>query len=104
MVKADKDQKKYIFLSAKVTEEWEEGEEFGGGHRYLGFLHKMELGRPSMVCDFIELYRHLVDGFLIEYCKNLRSLQFSVIRNRNVISNGQDDWERFHSSQFRQIS
>jgi len=38
---------------------------------YLGYLHKIELGRPSMVCDFIELYRHLVDGFLIEYCKNL---------------------------------
>jgi len=38
---------------------------------YLGYLHKMELGRPSMVCDFLELYRHLVDGFLIEYCQNL---------------------------------
>jgi CRISPR-associated protein Cas1 len=38
---------------------------------YLGFLHKMEHGRPSMVCDYLELYRHLVDGFLIEFCKNL---------------------------------
>ena len=24
-----------------------------------------------MVCDFMELYRHLIDGFLIEYCKEL---------------------------------
>jgi len=43
---------------------------------YLGYLHKMELGRPSMVCDFIELYRHLIDGFLIEYCKNLGPKDF----------------------------
>lgn len=38
---------------------------------YLGYLHKMELGRPSMICDFIELYRHLIDSFLIEHCQEL---------------------------------
>jgi len=43
---------------------------------YLGYLHKMEFGRPSMVCDFIELYRHLIDGFLIEYCKKLGPSDF----------------------------
>ena len=31
-----------------------------------------------MVCDFIELYRHLVDGFLIEYRKNLRPEDFKA--------------------------
>lgn len=44
---------------------------------YLGFLHKMEFGRPSLVCDFIELYRHLIDGFLIEYCQGLGPKDFS---------------------------
>jgi len=43
---------------------------------YLGFLHKIDFGRPSMVCDFIELYRHLIDGFLIEYCKKLEPKDF----------------------------
>lgn len=43
---------------------------------YLGFLHKVQFGRPSLVCDFIELYRYLVDNFLIEYCQELRSKDF----------------------------
>jgi len=43
---------------------------------YLGYLHKMEFGRPSMVCDCMELYRHLIDGFLIEYCKDLKPTDF----------------------------
>jgi len=36
----------------------------------------MQFGRPSMVCDFMELYRHLIDGFLIEYCQNLGPKDF----------------------------
>ena len=31
-----------------------------------------------MVCDFMELYRHLVDDFLIEYCKNLKPDDFKA--------------------------
>ncbi len=45
---------------------------------YLGFLHKMQFGRPSLVCDFIELYRHLIDNFLIEYCQELGPQDFCV--------------------------
>jgi CRISPR-associated protein Cas1 len=43
---------------------------------YLGFLHKVQFGRPSLVCDFMELYRYLVDNFLIEYCQTLRAKDF----------------------------
>lgn len=43
---------------------------------YLGFLHSIQYGRPSLVCDFIELYRYLVDDFLIQYCKNLKPKDF----------------------------
>jgi len=43
---------------------------------YLGFLHKVQFGRPSLVCDFIELYRYLVDNFVIEYCQELSSKDF----------------------------
>ena len=33
---------------------------------YLGFLHALQHGKPSLVCDFMELYRYLIDDFLIE--------------------------------------
>lgn len=33
---------------------------------YLGFLHSNQFGKPSLVCDFQELYRYLIDGFLLE--------------------------------------
>ena len=45
---------------------------------YLGFLHSEQFAKPSLVCDFMELYRYLVDGFLIEYCKTLRKRDFSM--------------------------
>lgn len=34
---------------------------------YLGYLHSLQWGTPSLVCDFQELYRYLVDDFVIEY-------------------------------------
>ena len=33
---------------------------------YLGFLHSTEFGKPSLVCDFQELYRYLIDDFIIQ--------------------------------------
>jgi len=43
---------------------------------YLGFLHSVQFGKPSLVCDLQELYRYLVDDFLIEYCRGLRKRDF----------------------------
>ncbi len=45
---------------------------------YLGFLHSIEKGKPSLICDFQELYRYLVDDFIIEYCRNLHRKDFTV--------------------------
>lgn len=45
---------------------------------YLGFLHSIQYGKPSLVCDFQELYRHLVDDFLVQYCQGLRSNDLMV--------------------------
>jgi CRISPR-associated protein Cas1 len=45
---------------------------------YLGFLHNIQYGRPSLVCDFVELYRHLVDDFLIGYCQKLKPRDFQA--------------------------
>lgn len=43
---------------------------------YLGFLHSLQYGKPSLICDFQELYRYLIDDFVIEYCRNLRKKDF----------------------------
>ena len=45
---------------------------------YLGFLHSVQHGKPSLVCDFMELYRYLIDDFLIEYSRNLKPTDFVV--------------------------
>ena len=38
---------------------------------FLGFLHSIQHGKPSLVCDLQEPYRPLIDGFLINYSKNI---------------------------------
>ena len=34
--------------------------------------------KPSLVCDFQELYRYLVEDFLIEFCQDLKVRDFVV--------------------------
>jgi len=43
---------------------------------YLGFLHSEAWGKPSLVCDFMELYRYLVEDFLIENSASFRQEDF----------------------------
>ena len=45
---------------------------------YLGFLHSEQFGKPSLVCDLMELYGYLIDDFLIQYSKNLKKRDFSM--------------------------
>jgi CRISPR/Cas system-associated endonuclease Cas1 len=51
---------------------------------YLGFLNSLQHGKPSLVCDFMELYRYFVDDFLTEYCKNLNRKEFIVKIENNT--------------------
>jgi len=44
---------------------------------YLGFLHSEQFGKPSLVCDFKELYRYLIDDFIIQYCQRLVKRDFT---------------------------
>jgi len=46
---------------------------------YLGFLHSVQFGKPSLVCDFQELYRYLIDDFLIERAKKFRKKDFVLV-------------------------
>jgi CRISPR/Cas system-associated endonuclease Cas1 len=44
---------------------------------YLGFLHSEQFGKPSLLCDFQELYRYLIDDFVIQYCMTLDKRNFT---------------------------
>ena len=46
---------------------------------YLGFLHSVQHGKPSLVCDFQELYRYQIDDFLIERRKKFHKKDFVVV-------------------------
>ena len=46
---------------------------------YLGFLHSVQFGKPSLVCDFQELYRYLIDDYLIERCHTLHKKDFVIV-------------------------
>lgn len=45
---------------------------------YLGFLHSNQMAKLSLVCDFQELYRYLIDDFLINYCQRMNKKDFKV--------------------------
>jgi len=49
---------------------------------YLGYLHSMAEGKPSLICDFMELYRYLIDDFVIQYCQRLQKKDF-IIKNED---------------------
>jgi CRISPR-associated endonuclease Cas1 len=46
---------------------------------YLGFLHSLQHGKPSLVCDLQDVYRYLIDDYLIERGQKLRKKDFVVV-------------------------
>jgi CRISPR-associated protein Cas1 len=50
---------------------------------YLGFLHSTSKGKPSLICDFQELYRYLIDNFLIQYCQNIKPKSF-ILKTESI--------------------
>jgi CRISPR-associated protein Cas1 len=53
---------------------------------YLGFLHSLQFGKPSLVCDFEELYRYLIDDFVIQYALSLKEKDF-ILKEESFSSN-----------------
>jgi CRISPR-associated endonuclease Cas1 len=45
---------------------------------HLGFVHVLKWARPSLVCDFEELYRYLIDDFLIRFSKSMKPNDFAA--------------------------
>jgi CRISPR-associated protein Cas1 len=53
---------------------------------FLGLLHSEQFGKPSLACDLMELYRYLVDDFIIQFAKTLRKRDF-ILQGENFSSN-----------------
>lgn len=64
---------------------------------YLGFLHSTAVGKPSLICDFQELCRYLVDDFVIKYCRRLREEDF-VMKTEDFSSNRKGKREYLNDS------
>jgi CRISPR-associated protein Cas1 len=43
---------------------------------FLGYLHSIQYGKPSLVCDIVEIYRFLVENYLLEYSLGLSKRDF----------------------------
>jgi CRISPR-associated protein Cas1 len=43
---------------------------------YLGYLHSIQFAKPSLVCDIQEIFRGLIDEFLIGYSQKLKEDDF----------------------------
>ncbi len=43
---------------------------------FLGYLHSLAWSKPSLVCDFQELYRYLMDDYVIQYARGLKAKDF----------------------------
>jgi CRISPR-associated protein Cas1 len=51
---------------------------------FLGFVHSEQHGKPSLVCDLMELYRYLVDDFVIQFSQGLKPKDFVVKGERTT--------------------
>jgi CRISPR-associated protein Cas1 len=45
---------------------------------FLGFLHSVQYGKPSLVCDLEELYSYIVDDFIVDYVQGLKPSDFTT--------------------------
>jgi CRISPR/Cas system-associated endonuclease Cas1 len=52
----------------------------------VGFSHSLQFGKPSLVCDFEELYRYLIDDFVIQYAFSLKEKDF-ILKEEAFSSN-----------------
>jgi len=69
---------------------------------YLGFLHSTATGKPSLICDFQELYRYLLDDFVIEYCRKLGKEDF-MMKSEDFSTSKKGKREYLNDSQTRYL-
>ncbi len=49
---------------------------------YLGYLHSMQFSKPSLVCDIQEIFRTVIEDFLVMYHQNIEPESFEPKGNR----------------------
>jgi CRISPR/Cas system-associated endonuclease Cas1 len=68
---------------------------FNPGYELLAWRiqYSIAKGKRSLVCDFQELYRYLIDDFIVEYCRDLHKQDFTAktararaIENVNIMA------------------
>jgi CRISPR-associated protein Cas1 len=69
---------------------------------YLGFLHSIAEGKPSLICDFMELYRYLIDDFVIQYCQELGKNDF-IMKFENYSANRKGKREFLNDSRTKSL-
>jgi len=69
----------------------------------VGFLRSEQLGKPSVVCDFQELYRYLIDDFLIQFCQSLAKREFTF-KNEKMSINKRGKREYLNDIETRSLS
>jgi len=69
---------------------------------YLGFVHSEQHGKPSLVCDLMELYRYLIDDFVIQFSQSLKPRDF-VLKGERTTRKRWGKREYLNSSKTREI-
>ena len=69
---------------------------------YLGFLHSVQVGKPSLVCDLQELYRYLVDDFVVQFCQGLKERDF-MVKGESVSRKRKGKREYLNNSETRRM-
>jgi CRISPR-associated protein Cas1 len=49
---------------------------------FLGYLHSVMRDLPSLVCDFEDLYRYLIDDFLVGFCQTVKPSDFILQKEK----------------------
>ena len=56
---------------------------------FLGYLHSVQFGKPSLICDFEELYRYLIDDYIVAFASTLKPKDF-ILRVK-AMGNGKEN-------------
>jgi CRISPR/Cas system-associated endonuclease Cas1 len=67
---------------------------------FLGYLHSLAWSKPFLVCDFVELYRNLVDDYVVDYARSLKPRDF-VLKTEIFSSNRKGKREYLNDSKTR---
>ena len=65
-------------------------------------MHSVQYGKPSLVCDLQELYRHLVDDFVIQFCQSLKEKDFTI-KSESVSRKRKGKREYLNNSETRRM-